>query len=170
MNTQINLVPLEILVSPKEIKLKKTAYKIILYITSILVFILVLMLIVFLFYKIILDRQKAELATIKENIAILEQSEQKLFLAKDTLEKIAPIFNKRSPLIQLDNLLSLNQEVVAFSLEQQILESKLNFNESSKFTSFFDTLTSLTGYKNITMKSFESNYNGGYLVKLLLEN
>lgn len=107
---------------------------------------------------------------LKEQIKSLEQTEQKVFLAKDRLDKIKTALNIESAdknLEKLENFYSAIAGTVTIS-EADITSKKTEISvvarNSSFLTTFLGNLTTSDLFKTINLTSFGFNSSNGYFI------
>lgn len=170
MEKRINLIPNEMAVPPKTVKVVKIITKISTF-GAILLFMLVISAIsIFLYFKIEHDKRAMAVETLKTKITDLEKNEQRLILAKDRLAKIESI--KKSPSIEkdLDNFQEVSALISSVPesalLEVNIQTSKTEFAvtslNSNSLASFLEPVSKLSIFKNLVLTSLGFSQTTGF--------
>lgn len=176
MEKRINLIPSEMAVPPKAVKVVRIITKISTF-GAILLFLLVISAVAaFLYFKIENDKTLAAVDSLKAEIIKLEASEQRLVLTKDRLTKIAAI--KKSPSIESDlnnfkEVSSLVTSVPDSSLiEVNIQPLKTEFavtsSNSTSLASFLEPLSKLTTFKNLVLTSLGFAQSSGFVSDIIM--
>ena len=178
MKKQINLIPNELAVSPKYVKLAKEINKVSVFGMSIFVFFLVLFLVFYFYYSNLFKKTNAELVRLKTNVSSLEDSEQRLVLVKDRLSKISrvkklnttekDISNAKIILDQLGQIEPQNQ--TSISLDGQQTELVFKSGSASLLAESLRVVSSLGLYNNVFIQSIASIPDSGYSVNINLSN
>ena len=177
MEKKINLIPSEMAVPPKTIKVGKLIYKIATIGSIILVMIVTLSISAFIYFKFELGKINSNNDDLKSQILVLEQSDQKLILTKNRLAKIEVI--KSMPSIK-DDLIKFNDvttllstipetELIDVSIQPSKTQFSVNSKNSSSFAEFLEPISKLTKYKNVILSSFNFNQNSGIISDLLMQ-
>lgn len=175
---KINLIPTEMAVPARAVKLAALVSKI----SIVLVILLILISLGFAVSVFFLSQESAKVANsvdaLKLKISELEQNEQKLVLAKDRIEKIT-IVKKAS---------SVNDEVTKYKAFSNLLltatgstVSEANISskgtevvvvstDSSSLASLLRPLAELSNYKNIVISSLGYSSATGFLSSLMLSS
>lgn len=174
----INLIPIEMAVPPKAVKISKILTKI--STAGIILFILSLIGIAASFYYFNNKYQTvtSDYVRLKNNVLALEDSEQKLVLAKDRLAKISEIkkLNVLGPEVEktkhvLDALLQNAESSVSdISIEPQKVELTFVSKTPSSLGDVLRSLTTLGLYRNIVITSITYSATSGYSSSMILNN
>lgn len=168
----INLLPADLTPKKSILKLSSAAKKI-----SIVGYSLVLIsAVVFVGIFFMLSRQiqtsLSNQARLKSTISSLEQTEQRLILVKDRLEKVDKVLGSKSANQEIeffDDLLSMFPEGVSLdeaNLSAEGTKITLKMQKSSSLVEFLATLLSSGTYSHIELESFAYNSQTGYKVVL----
>lgn len=178
MKKQINLIPNELAVSPKYVKLAKEINKVSVFGMSIFVFFLVLFLVFYFYYSNLFKKTNSELTRLKTNISSLEDSEQRLVLVKDRLSKIRQvkklntiekdIANAKIILDQLGQIENQNQ--TSISLKDQQTDLVFKSSSTSLLAESLRVVSSLGLYNTILVQSIALIPDSGYTVNINLTN
>ena len=177
MEKKINLIPTEMAVPARAVKITKIITKISTVATIFLILITLVLTSIFFYYSLEDKKIAGSVEDLKSSISKLEKNEQKLILAKDRLDKITTV----------QNLKSIDQEIIRYqkfaeavksSSGSAITEANLNskgtevsllsFNSES-LAQVLVPLSKLLDYKIITLLSLGYNPGTGFISSLLLE-
>src|SRR5260221_2760214 len=170
--TEINLLPIELSPARGAVKIAKKLNSTIVLFVGIFLIISLFGIIFIVFLSTEISASVAKQTSLKQNIASLQATEQKLFLTKDRIDKIKLAYadkNAGDTFNTLDGLLSNLPAQVSVS-KVKITESKTAFSVLSKdslsMASFLNSLVTNGIYKNITLTSFVFSPDRGYLISL----
>lgn len=179
----INLIPVDMTVSSKTLRLAALLNKISTIGAVVLVFLLVGLISTMVYYNIQYKNILTDTESLKSKIQTLEKSEQKLVLAKDKLSKIAEVKKEDSisnDLKSFETLLGLvsltaGSNFTEISIDADKTETSIVSSNSSALSSIMQALYSLssnklTSYKSIVMSSIGYNVSSGFLLSLVLKN
>ena len=178
MKKQINLIPVEMTVPTKTVKLVKILNKISIIGAIFLILIILIFISGLIYYNIEYKKSVSNVNTLKDKIITLEKSEQKLILAKDKLSKIAYIKSIDAVDDELTNFIELKSLVSSpsastfteISIDPKKTELSLTFPNSLDLSGALKSLPTLTKYKRIVLSSLGYSKNSGFLVSLILED
>lgn len=111
---------------------------------------------------------------LKNTITSLEQTEQRLILVKDRLQKVDQVMSKPSANTEVDNLELLTSlfpegfSITEAELSDKGSEVKFRIPSSKSLVEFLASLFSSGTYRNIVMMEFEYRVSSGYLLTLKL--
>lgn len=117
-----------------------------------------------------LERQES----LKAEIKLLEDTEQKLVLIRDRLEKIDLILSEKdsrgavSILKEVNGILSEETDITEAQLKAQGLDLTLTTSTSASLTKFLASLVSFPNFQKIELLKLEYSQAGGYKLKLSL--
>ena len=177
MDKKINLIPIEMAVPARAVKIAKILNKI----STVTVILLILTLIVvgsiFFYYSTQNSKINRNINSSKTKITNLEKSEQKLVLAKDRLSKIEVVQKVKS----LNDEIKRYQKfsiIVSASTGSIISEADLNSKgtevtilsqSSDSLTEIIPLLSKLKDYGKIILSSLEFNPISGFILNIKLE-
>lgn len=176
MEKKINLIPTEMAVPPKAVKIVRILTKISTIGAISLVVIVISAILIFVYFKYDYNKTQASVESLKAQISDLERSEQRLVLAKDRLAKIASI--QSHPSIE-DDLASF-QEIIPLVgnasgsalLEANIDPLKTQFSatsaNSTSLAEFLGPISRLTQFKNMVLTSLGFGQTTGFISDILL--
>lgn len=175
---QINLIPNELAVSPKYVRVAKEINKVSVFGMSVFAFFLTLFLVFFYYYSSVLKKTNADVVKLKANIASLEDSEQHLILAKDRLAKISAVKKLNftdTEIVKVKAVLDeLNkvepQDETSVALSNQKVEVNFKVKSSDNLANALRLVGSLGLYKSIFIPNISSNADFGYNVNMDLNN
>lgn len=178
MEKRINLIPTEMAVPARAVKLTKTINKV--SIVSVIILILTSLLLggAFFYYSLEDKKVAASVASLKSKIVSLEKSEQKLVLAKDRIEKINIVQNAKSvnnEVLKYQKFAELVLNASGSAITEADLSSKgtevsvLSANTST-LSLILAPLLKLTEYQKIVLTSLNFNPASGYISSLVLGN
>lgn len=176
-NKQINFIPENMAVPAKSVKLAHFLNKISTFgVISIIIFV-VLTIFIFIFSSVELKKTENSLKSLKNEIASLERSEQKLILVKDRLEKISYIKSLNSAEDDISNFKNLNESLSLASgssftqvdIGSSKTELSLVANNSDSLISALGLFYNLKEYQKIILTSLVFNLKSGYISSFLLE-
>lgn len=173
---QINLIPNEMTVPAKAVRLSSLLYKISMIGVIILVLSVTLLISGLVYYNIQYKQVTSNLTTLRSQIVALEKNEQKLILAKDRLSKILAIKKIDSVDDELTNFetfesfISSNSAFTDISIDSNKTETSLSFKNSSELVTALNFISSLKEYKKVVLSSLNYGVNSGYLISLIFNN
>jgi hypothetical protein len=166
----INLLPTNLVAQGPVVKIANTLKKIVIAGFSIFILAVVIIVAYYLINFFTLRSSLAKQEVLKTNIKALGQTEQKVFLIKDRLDKIKIVLGAESAdknLEKLEGFLSLISQNVIIS-EAQIssknTEVSIIAKSSSALTSFMGSLMTTEVFKTINLTSFGFNPVNGYFI------
>lgn len=175
---KINLIPQDLAVPSKTVKLAVVINKI----TTTIFILVVLVVFVFggLIYYFSNENNKLiqQTESLKSKVVSLSANEQKMVLAKDRLAKISTIEKEKNVENEVARFKTFSDFVFAspdMNLSEANLttkgsETSLLAKNSSALSSFMTSLQNLKEYKNIVISSLSFNPNLGFLLTISLEN
>lgn len=176
MEKKINLIPLELAVSPKTVKLTNILNKYGIIGTIVLFVVIATSVSIFIYYKLQVTRITENIEILKTKIVALEASEQKLVITKDRLSKIALI--NSSPSIkediekfqEIENLINSTPDSVL--TEASIQSTKTEFSvlskDSSSLSIFLEPLSKLSKFKSMILTSLGYSSTSGFISDLII--
>jgi hypothetical protein len=178
MEKRINLIPSDMAVPPKTVKLTKMLNKAAVMGEILLVVLFVTLTSIFVFFFLEQKKVSERIEISKQKISELETSEQRLILAKDRLEKIARI--QATPSIQDDikNFSEISNVVLNASgsalVEASIQNTKTELSVKSEtadsLATFLEPVTKLKNFKSIILTSLGFGPASGFVSDLLIKN
>ncbi len=176
MDKKINLIPADLAVSPKTVKLTNLLSKVTIIGASFLFISLIAAVSVFVYFKLQSTKVSESIDNLKTQIIALESSEQKLVITKDRLNKIALV--EKLPSVKEDIVKFKDvSNVVNFAPDSSLVEAniqttKTEFSVASKSTdslsSFLAPLTKLTTYKNMILSSLGYSSTSGFITDVII--
>ncbi len=121
-----------------------------------------------------LRRMTAETEVLKSKIVSQQETEQKIVLLKDRINKIKIVKAMPSALTNLGKLnlilanLSPDSSLSELSIDSKKTEVSVLFRNSVSFANFLKTLKESDDFSQVTLKSFGFNPVNGYLVTVQL--
>lgn len=181
MKKQINLIPAEMAVSPKTVKLQKIITKLFISLTIILLLSIVTLAFFLIYYNSNLRTTLSENEVLKSRILTLEASEQKLVLAKDKLSKVKSIMSNDTIDKEFDNfkkfqniLLETNVSSSSAYSESVIAPDKTEISiaipDINSLSNLLGSISRLSDYNKIFLSSLGFNLKTGYLLSLVFED
>ena len=176
-NKQINFIPSDMAVPAKSVKLAKIVDKF----STLGVILLILSIISVVFMFIIFTNEfknvDNSVKSLTNEISSLEESEQKLILVKDRLEKISYIQTLASAEKDITQFKDLTEKLSFASgsgftqvdIGSSKTETSLTLNNSNSLASFIDTLSKLE-YKKIILSSLGYDLSSGFKTSVIFEN
>jgi hypothetical protein len=178
MEKRINLIPLEMAVPARAVKLAKLLNK--LSVVGIVVFIVSVVTVISLLVFYSFELKNVTIATnqLKSRVVELEKNEQKLYLAKNRIEKIAEVRKLQSVAQELVKFQGLTRNMALYpdSTYSEIIispaKSELTvFSKSSiALSEVLKLITDLVGYKNIVLSSLGFSPTSGYTSSFVFNN
>lgn len=178
MQKRINLIPLEMAVPARAVKLAKLLNKI--SVVGIIAFILSVVTVITLLvvYSFEYKDVSANANQLKARVAELEKNEQKLYLAKDRIEKIAEVRKIQSVNEELSKFKDLSNNIYLYpdstfsEITMNPTKSELTlFSKTSlSFSEVLKLISSLPGYKNIILSSLGFTPTSGYTSSFIFNN
>lgn len=174
----INLIPSEMTVPTKTVKLVKVLNKISTIGAIILILLISILISGLVYFNIEYKKSVSNTNVLKDRIITLEKSEQKLILAKDKLSKITYIKSIDVVDDELTNFIELKSLVSSpsastfteISIDPVKTELSLSFPESLSLSSAIKSLSALNKYKRIILSSLGYSKSSGFLISLIFEN
>lgn len=173
----INLIPTEMAVPARAVKLAKTISKISI-IGSVVLFLSILVFGSYFTYLTLENKKVAEnVERLKESVVELSQNEQKLILAKDRLSKINVVKKVDSSNQHLENyraflndILSIGSfQITEANLSTKGIELNLIVNDSTSLSTILKALEAINGYDRVVVSSLTFNQGSGFIANLLFE-
>lgn len=172
MNKRINLIPNELSVPSKVVRLVGVLNKASTIVLIFLVLIVITAISMSLFFSYKLKAINGEVEVLKKRVVDLQKSEQKLVLAKDRISKIVQIQKDKSAeemvfkFKSLSDQLSLDQElgVSEVKISKDEVEASFLTKNSQSVTNVLSFLKKSDIYKNVILSSFGFNATSGYLM------
>lgn len=173
---KINLIPTEMAVPARAVKLAALINKI----STVMVIILILSSLGFGASVFLLNQESNKVVraveALKLKISELEQNEQKLVLAKDRIEKITAIKKSKSVNDEVTRykafsgllLSSTGSSISEANISSKGTEVVVVSSDSSSLASLLRPLVDLANYKNIVISSLGYNPGTGFLSSLML--
>ena len=179
----INLIPSDMVVPAKTLRLAATLNKISTIGTILLVTIILGLISGLFYYNFQYKKTLSNIESLKSKVQSLERSEQKLVLAKDRLTKIAAVKKLDSVDDELKSFKNFESLVLTnpgsifteISIDSDKTETSIVSATSSSLSNVMKSLNDLsenklTNYKHIIMSSLGFNSSSGYLVSLIFKN
>ncbi|EKE05790.1 MAG: hypothetical protein ACD_19C00176G0012 [uncultured bacterium] len=176
---QINLISQEMTVPTKIVVLAKVLNKISIIGTIFLILAAIGLISGLLYFNSQYKKTISNIDSLKVKITDLEESEQKLILAKNKLSKIAYIRSINSIDNELDNYNALKNQIlinsVSFDTAEVIFdpnktETSFKFSDTTNLSNALTTLSKFDKYKKIILTSLGYNTTSGYLINLIFSN
>lgn len=174
---RINLIPIEMAVPVRAVKIAKILNKLSLIVVIILILTSIIIGSIFFYYSTQNIKINRNISSSKDKITKLEKSEQKLVLAKDRLSKIEVIqkiksvgdevkrYQKFSSIVSASNG-SIITEADLSSKGSEVSILSLNTDSLSQIIT---PISNLLDYNKIVLSSFEYNPSSGIVVNVRLE-
>lgn len=173
----INLIPTEMAVPARAVKLAKVISKVSI-MGSILLLITILSLgSYYIYLRLENERVVSNINNLKQNISDLNQNEQKLILAKDRLAKIEVVKKAKSANSEIKRYQNfLNQMTV--SVGSQITEASLTTkgteitilaDSSQNLTEVLKNVSNVLEYERIVVSSLSYNPGAGFIANILFQ-
>lgn len=176
MEKKINLIPIELAISPKTVRLTKLLNKIMIGGTILLFLAIISSVSIFVFFRLQSTKIAQSIEDLKTKIIALEGSEQKLVITKDRLNKISVV--EKMPSVKEDVEKFKNVEDLINSapdsalVEANIQNSKTEFSVTSKSSDalafFLGPMSKLTLYKNLILSSLGYTSTSGFISDLVV--
>ena len=171
----INLIPTEMTVPARVVRLVKLLNKISVIGSILLITLIIVTISALIYYNINYKKSVANVEVLKTKIADLEKSEQKLVLAKDKLSKIVYIKSINSVDNELINFQDFKDSMssssgTAFteiSIDPIKTETSLVFQNTEELSNTLAMIQKLTKYKSVILSSLGFNLSSGYLISLV---
>lgn len=173
---KINLIPIELAVSPKTVKLTKTLSQITTIGVISLFLSIALVVAAFIFYRLEANNLSQNIESLKTRITALESSEQKLVITKDRLNKIAIINDMPSikgDIVDFQDVQNIITGVADSSLIEATIQSNktefsINSKDSSSLSNLMAPLSGLTKYKSLILTSLGFSSTAGFISDLVI--
>jgi hypothetical protein len=173
---KINLIPIEMAISPKTVKLTKSLNKIMIVGTIFLFLSIISVVSIFVYFKLQSTKITESIEGLKLKIIDLEGSEQKLVITKDRLNKIALVENLPSvkdDIVKFKDVINVVNSAPDSTLaEANIQNSKTEFSVNSKSSDslsfFLGPLSKLTTFKNLVLLSLGYSSTSGFISDLII--
>lgn len=170
----INLIPPDFAPTGKTAKLARLIRNTGLVLFSIFLVSTLVMIGIFIYYAVSLTSVKAKENQLKNSIASLESTEQKLVLIKDRLGYANTILNKETSLVHIDKL-GLITQVPGINLTRSEMisiknDSSLVITDLGSLSNLFSRLKTGEIYKHVILNSFNFNPASGYQVSLTMSD
>ncbi len=174
---KINLIPKELSVPPQIVKTSAIISKISIFLGILLVITILTTIGILIFYSFKLNDLKFAENNLKQRVGSLQQSEQRLFLAKDRIAKITKIRANESlsddvlEFRKFSDAMAGNPDVSfsEISLDSKSSEISLISRTTNALSLIFSFLKATKTYENISLSSLGFNPGSGYILSLLFE-
>jgi len=175
---KINLIPVEMAVPARAIKIAVVIRKISTILLILFIFLILTVSGVIYYYSNESNKVIQSISSLKTKVSNLQANEQKFVLAKDRLAKIAVVQNAKSVENEISRFKKFS-EILQLSSDSNLSEANLSSKgsevtviskDSSALSLILKPLTNLTIYKNIIITSLVYNLGTGYLTTISLEN
>lgn len=175
MQKRINLIPLEMAVPARAVKLARLLSKISIVGTILLIISTIYVILAIVIYSVEYKKVVTSIESKKIKIVSLEKSEQKLFLAKDRTEKIVQVINLASAHKEIDKFRAFSDQMTTnpdssfteVSINTKKTELSISSKNSNSLTEVLKLASSIPGYKNIVLSSFGFSPATGFLSNLI---
>ena len=171
--SEINLLPQELKPKGYAIKLSKTFRKV----ATVCLIVFFVGFVLFIGANVLLSFQVRSLkntdSVLKSEIAALEQTEQKLILVEDRLQKIINIQESNDSTEEVESIQAiLDRSPLDVLIEEITLNNNsanlvISTDRSSNLTRFLSVVFTL-GFRRIDLKSFDYNESSGYKVEVAI--
>ncbi len=175
---QINLIPNELAVSPKYVRVAKEINKVSVFGLSVFAFFLTLFLVFYFYYTNTVNKVNQEVLDLKSSITSLEGSEQRLILIKDRLSKINKV--KKSNFMEdkianaklvLDEINKIEpQDQTSVVVNKDMTEMNFKLTSSLNVTNSLTKLGSLGLYKSVVFPSITMNSGSLFNINVNFQN
>lgn len=173
---KINLIPADLAVSPKTVKLSKILNKYGVIGTISLFLVIATTVSIFIFYKLQATKISENINDLKAKITGLEASEQKLVITKDRLNKISMINSIESIKEDIINFQDIenviNSTPDSLLTEASIQNNKTEFSvvskDSTSLSTFLVPLSKLKNYKSMILTSLGFSSTSGFISDLII--
>jgi len=177
MDKRINLIPSELAVPARAVKLARVINKFSIVATILLILTSIVLGSLFFYYSTERTKINSNINTLISKISSLEKSEQKLVLAKDRLAKIKVVSDTKSvndEVLRYQEFSNIISNASGSAITEAVLTSKgtdasIIFQDSSSLSQVLSPLSKLTNYKKIILSSLGFNPNAGFLANILLQ-
>ncbi len=177
MDKRINLIPTEMAVPARAVKLAKIINKFSTIATILLILASVILGSLFFYYSLERTKIKNNTESLISRISSLQVSEQKLVLAKDRLAKIKIVRDSKSvnnEILRYQEFSNIIANATGSAITEAVLTSKgtdvsIIFVDSASLSEVLSPLSKLTNYKKIILSSLGFNPNTGFLANILLQ-
>lgn len=178
MDKRINLIPFEMAVPARAVRITKIINKVST-VAALLLIIFIFVVGSLIFYFTFENKKLTQnIGALKLGISALEQNEQKLVLAKDRLAKIAVVrleknvYEEVSKYQIFSNIISSSQgsSVTEASITPKGTEVTVVSKDSFSLSEVLTPLSKTIDYKRIILSYLAFNSGSGYISSILLEN
>ncbi len=174
---KINLIPAEMAVPARAVKVAKVINNISLVGVVVLILSIVVIGGLFFYFNSENDNLVNSISSLKSRIVSLEQNEQKLVLAKDRISKINIVQKLKSVSGEVGRFKKFSEIVASVpgaviseaNLTSKGSEVSLLAQSTDSLSGILVPLASLDEYRRITLSSLGYNPNSGYILTILLE-
>ncbi len=174
---KINLIPSELAVSPKTVRLTKLLNKIT--VVGVIVLFLSILSAVsfFVYFRLQSTKISENISTLKGKIIALESSEQKLVITKDRINKIAQIEKFPSAKENIESF-DVVQNLVGSVPESTLAEASIQSSKtelsllsktSESLSSLLGPLSKLSNYKSMVLSSLGFSSTSGFISELIIK-
>jgi len=176
MDKKINLIPSELTVSSKTVKLVQSLNRLSIIGFAVLIFLTVGLIAVSVYFSIEIGKITSQIDSLKTKIVSMQKTEQQLVLIKDKISKIEFVLSSPNIDKNIENFKALN-DVIALTPESTITEVEikpdlldLSFSTktSDSFSQVFEKLDTFK-YKNILLSALNYTSTGGFLANILFK-
>lgn len=177
MEKRINLIPTEMAVPARAVKLAKIINKFSIVATILLILASVILGSLFFYYSLERTKINNNTQSLISRISSLQVSEQKLVLAKDRLAKIKVVRDSKSvnnEILRYQEFSNIISNASGSAITEAVLTSKgtdasIILQNSTSLSEVLSPLSKLTNYKKIILSSLGFNPNTGFLANILLQ-
>lgn len=174
MEKKINLIPAEMAVPARSVRLAKNLNKFSTISVTILLVLLVITISIYFFYNFQYKKVIVNSDLSKAKVIALEKSEQKLFLAKDRISKIKNLKGAKSVYKEMQEVQILSQKISAIpdSTLSEIIINELKTDliiksaTTASVSEVMKTVSSTDNYKNVVLTSLTFSPVSGYVSNL----
>lgn len=178
MEKRINLIPLEMAVPARAVKLAKLLNKFSVVGAILLIISVVVVISLLVFYSFELKNTNSKVSQLKSRVVELEKNEQKLYLAKDRIEKITEVRKLQAVDDELLKFEELTKNIALYpdtsyseiSINPTKSELTLLSKTSVSFSDVLKLILGLTGYKNMILSSLGFTPASGYTSNFIFNN
>lgn len=177
MEKKINLIPIELAISPKTVKLTKLLNKITLIGLITLFLSIVTIVSIFVYFRLQSTKISESIADLKAQIIALESSEQKLVITKDRISKIAQIESFPSAKDNIEKFKSIEDlinTVPDSNLNEASIQSsktELSFlsKTSSSLSQLLGPIVNFSNYKSMILTSLGFSSTLGFVSEMTVK-
>lgn len=174
----INLIPTEMAVPARAVKVAKIISKISVVGSIVLLLVILSLGSYYIYLRLENEKVTSSVNTLKQTISDLSQNEQKLILAKDRLSKITVVRkaeSANSEVKRYQNFLSqvvgtAGTQITEATLTTKGTEITITADSSQNLSGILKTIANVLEYERIVVSSLSYNPGSGFVANVLFEN